>query len=129
MIDESQAPQDEVQPPATPPVAVRPEPLVQLGMGLPAVTVARLDRLRAATGFTRGHVAEMALTTGGLAYLEAQYSTGVQRFNVLAENARMTWDAYARVYADNFAHKRYPPTVAELEQMQATAAQAVSACA
>lgn len=102
---------------------LRHEPKIQLGLGLPAETLARLDRLRACTGLTRGEVIETALTGQGIAALERACEENglLSRFGALADGAGMTWQEYARDYASRWSRKTYPPAVAELEQMLAEA--------
>lgn len=90
---------------------------VQLGLGLPPRTLARLDRLRACTGLTRGDVVDAALNAGGLAELEMAHTGLIDRFGVLAKRAGQDWEQYAHEYARTWASKTYPPTVEALERM------------
>lgn len=89
---------------------------VQLGLGLPPTTLARLDRLRACTGLTRGDVVDAALCAGGLAEIEAAHDHLIKRFNALAKQAGQGWEEYAHEYAKTWASKTYPPTVGALEK-------------
>lgn len=89
---------------------------VQLGLGLPAGILARLDRLRACLGVPRGRVVELALTGQGLDGLEADHLADVRRFDTLAERAGMSWEDYAKDYAERYSRRTYPPTVEELEK-------------
>jgi len=89
---------------------------VQLGLGLPPYTLARLDRLRACTGLTRGDVVDAALNAGGLAELELTHVALIKRFNMLAQRAGQDWETYAHEYAKAWASKTYPPTVEALEK-------------
>lgn len=102
---------------------IRHEPKIQLGLGLSAETLARLDRLRACTGSTRGEVIEAALTGQGIFALEraCRENGSIGRFASLAERAGMTWREYAKDYAARWSRKTYPPTVDELEKMLAGA--------
>jgi len=97
----------------------RHEPKVQLGLGLSAETLARLDRLRACTGLTRGDVIEAALTGRGIQAIEfsCNLDGSMGRFQALADGAGMTWQEYARDYAARWSRKTYPPAVGELEKM------------
>lgn len=90
---------------------------VQLGLGLPPRTLARLDRLRACTGLTRGDVVDAALNAGGLLELETAHRQLLARFGKLADRAGQNWVDYAHDYARTWASKTYPPTVDELEAM------------
>lgn len=90
---------------------------VQLGLGLPPHTLARLDRLRACTGLTRGDVVDAALNAGGLAELENTHASLIRRFNALAARAGQDWETYAHEYAKAWASKTYPPTVEALEEV------------
>lgn len=102
---------------------LRHEPKIQLGLGLSAETLARLDRLRACTGLTRGEVIEAALTGQGIFALECvcRENGTLERFQRLAGLAGMTWREYARDYAARWSRKTYPPAVGELEKMLAGA--------
>jgi hypothetical protein len=102
---------------------LRHEPKVQLGLGLSADTMARLDRLRACTGLTRGDVIEAALTGQGIRALERSCEEAgyLDRFQRLAVDAGMTWQEYARDYAARWSRKTYPPALGELEKMLADA--------
>jgi hypothetical protein len=108
---------------ASSPLPLRHQPKIQLGLGLSAETLARLDRLRACTGLTRGEVIEAALTGQGIAALEhsCEEAGYLDRFQRLADDIGMTWQEYARDYASRWSRKTYPPAVTELEKMLADA--------
>ena len=91
---------------------------VQLGLGLPPRTLARLDRLRACTGLTRGDVVEAALSGYGLDELESVHHELLVRFGALAKRAGQNWETYAHEYARTWASKTYPPTVEVLETLE-----------
>ena len=95
---------------------------VQLGLGLPPRTLARLDRLRACTGLTRGDVVDAALNAGGLLELEEAHAALIHRFGKLATLAGKDWETYAHDYARLWASKTYPPTVEALEKLALPAA-------
>jgi predicted transcriptional regulator len=92
-----------------------PTAIEQTGVGLLEETARRLDRLRAATGESRGRVINRALThPGGLDGLEVEYAAEIEAFGKLARSARRTWQEYARWYAETFSHRTRPPRVAEI---------------
>jgi hypothetical protein len=91
---------------------------VQTGVGLGRETILRLDRLRACYGRSRSFVADLALIGGGLDMLETNNASLIERFNALASDAGKTWQEYVERYVTAFGSKTYPPTVAQLEEMQ-----------
>lgn len=91
---------------------------VQTGVGLGRETILRLDRLRACYGRSRSFVADLALVSGGLGGIEAENVETLLRFNALAADAGMTWQAYVERYVTTFGSKTYPPTVTQLEEMK-----------
>jgi hypothetical protein len=99
---------------------------VQLGLGLPPRTLARLDRLRACTGLTRGDVVDAALNAGGLVEIEEAHAELIERFAALAERAGQGWEDYAHDYARKWSSKTYPPTVSALEELEPPRAQVVT---
>jgi len=88
----------------------------QTGIGLTEDTMRRVDRLRACFGKSRAWVVERALTdSGGLDGLEDTCAEEIAQFAKLAARQGMTWQEYARWYAETFHRKTNPPTLDNIE--------------
>lgn len=88
-------------------------PMTGIGLMIDPVLLARLDRLRACAGESRGKIID-GILRAGLGRAEKGYGLSTGRFATLAEAAGVDWQTYAQAYAIAFARQTYPPTVALL---------------